>query len=78
MRLITCLLLFVFGLHSSCINSINHRSDAEKYIKEKDYNEALVSINKAIELEPNRIEHLSLRVWILDELGLYKEELKVY
>ena len=68
------LLLFSI-LFYSCENAKDYKSDAEKYYKEKKYEDALNSINNAIRLEPDSIGHYAFRILLFDLTGRHKEEM---
>ena len=68
------IIFIVFTLFVSCSNSSQNKKNALRYFKEKKYEDALVEINKAIQLEPDSISYYSLRVFICENMGKYKEQ----
>lgn len=74
MKQIIFYLLFLFLL-SSCQNANDYRKKAEEFITAKKYEQALLTINKAIELEPDSIYNYLLRLRIFDLTGQFKEEI---
>jgi len=62
-------------LFFSCSNPNQHKAEAERYFKENKYDSALIEINKAIELEPDSLNHYEFRIMIYDIMGRFKEEI---
>lgn len=58
----------------SCGNPSQNRKNAERFFNEKKYQNALVEINRAIQLEPDSVGHYVVRMAIYDVMGQYKEE----
>lgn len=58
----------------SCGNPSQNRKNAERFFNEKKYQNALVEINRAIQLEPDSVGHYIVRMAIYDFMGQYKEE----
>jgi|GEM_PF-491335 len=75
MKYITCLVLSFTFLLTSCENAKEYHTDAKKYIKENKYELALNSINSAIQLEPDSVDHYTIRMIIFDITGRYEEEI---
>lgn len=73
----TQLIFFIlFVLLTGCSNPIESRKEAERFFANKEFENALIEINKTIDLEPDSIRHYSLRAVIYDFLGMYQNELK--
>lgn len=58
-----------------CEKATDYHSDANKCVDDKRYEQALISINKAIQLEPDSVDHFTLRMMIFDLTGRYEEEI---
>lgn len=65
------LLLLLF----SCNKANIYKEKAIKSIEKKDFTQALIEINKAIELAPDSLGNYSVRIIIYDLTGKYEEEL---
>lgn len=71
-----CIIVIIFAiLFFSCSNQNVHRKEAERFFNEKKYEDALNEINKAIELQPDSLNHYTFRTEIYDLLGKYSEEI---
>ena len=58
-------LLFIATLLSGCssiskMRASHHIKAAEKYLLEEDYEQAIIALNKAIELEPKNVDNYLL------------------
>lgn len=69
------ILLLFFIILSSCESANDYHTDAETLINDKKYAEALNSINKAIQLEPDSVNHYILRMMLFGSTGRHQEEI---
>ncbi|UQD54959.1 tetratricopeptide repeat protein [Flavobacterium sp. K5-23] len=72
---INILLPLVLIIIASCSNPIQDRKNANRFFKDKNYENALFEINKVIYAEPDSVSHYAFRVMIYDAMGKYKEEM---
>ena len=66
----TALTLFI-----SCVTPKEKREEANSLYEDGKIEEALIAINKAIELEPDSIGNYAIRIFIYDATGKYEEEI---
>jgi tetratricopeptide (TPR) repeat protein len=59
----------------SCVNPSEKREEANRLFDEGKFKEALISINDAVEFEPDSIKNYAIRVLIYDATGKYEEEI---
>ncbi|MCH6235811.1 tetratricopeptide repeat protein [Cognataquiflexum rubidum] len=65
----------VLSMLISCVNPKEKREEANRLWKDGKFDEALIAINKSIELEPDSVSNYSIRIFIYDATGKYEEEI---
>lgn len=65
----------VLSMLVSCVNPKDKREEANRLLEDGKFDEALIAINKAIELEPDSVINYAIRIFIYDATGKYEEEI---
>lgn len=65
----------VLSMLVSCVNPKDKREEANRLWEAGKFDEALIAINKAIELEPDSVSNYAIRIFIYDATGKYEEEI---